>query len=103
MAKCLVEVAANYRASARIGADRLPWRSRLAVLSADAIYGAIGEEVVKRGADAWNERVRITQRRKLLLFAQAAIRSLPIGAVNVSREGLWTRPRQPVVPTESRN
>jgi phytoene synthase len=89
----LVELARPYRVSARVGAARLPWRSRLAVLAADAIYGAIGEKVVKRGARAWDERVRTGGPEKLLRFGRAALRVLARPVVT-SRAGLWTRPRQ---------
>jgi phytoene synthase len=88
----LIDLARGYRASARTGAARLPFRSRLAVLAADAIYGAIGERVVQRGATAWDERVRISSRGKLALLAVAATRSSfkPDMAV---RAALWTPQR----------
>ena len=94
LAQRLVAMAAPYRASARIGAARLPYRSRLAVLAADGIYGAIGEQVAALGACAWDQRVRISGSGKLRLVAVAALRSLSRGG-QASRAGLWTRPRQP--------
>ena len=94
LAQRLVEMAAGYRVSARVGAARLPYRSRLAVLAADGIYGAIGEKVAALGAHAWDQRVRISGAGKLGLVAGAAWRSLGSGG-QASREGLWTRPRQP--------
>ena len=98
----LVGLALPYRASARVGASRLAPRSRLAVLAADAIYGAIGEKVVARGPHAWDERVRTGTLGKLALFAGAAARSLrrPEPAL---RAGLWTRPRQSEGSEGSRN
>ncbi|MCX7865315.1 MAG: phytoene/squalene synthase family protein [Novosphingobium sp.] len=88
----LVALARPYRASARIGAARLGWRSRLAVLAADGMYGAIGEEVARRGAHAWERRVAISRARKLGLIAHALVRSLGPSAP-APRQGLWTRPR----------
>lgn len=94
LAQRLVAMAAGYRRSARVGAARLPFRSRLAVLSADGIYGAIGERVAALGARAWDQRVRISGAGKLGLVGRAALRSLGNGG-NAPREGLWIRPRQP--------
>lgn len=91
-AQRLVEMASGYRISARVGAARLPRRSRLAVLAADAIYGAIGERVVQRGVTAWDERVRISSASKLGLLAAAALRSSSTPKP-VKRAGLWTPPR----------
>lgn len=88
----LVDMARGYRSSACIGAARLPRRSRLAVLAADAIYGAIGERVVKRGAAAWDERVRISSAGKLALLVTAAARS-GFTPKPAPRTGLWTPPR----------
>lgn len=92
MAERLVHMARAYRASARVGAARLPRRARLAVLAADAIYGEIGERVLRKGPAAWDERVRISGAEKLALLAVAAARSTrrPPPA---SRRGLWTAPR----------
>ena len=80
-----------YRASARIGAARLPGRSRLAVLAADAIYGAIGERVAAKGAQAWDQRVRVSTAGKLALFVAAAGRSIATPTAT-PRTGLWDRP-----------
>ncbi len=88
----LVDMAHGYRSSARIGAARLPRRSRLAVLAADAIYGAIGERVVQRGAAAWDERVHISAAGKLGLLVAAAARS-GFTPKPAPRIGLWTPPR----------
>ena len=92
-AQRLVDLAAAYRQSSRIGAARLPLRSRLAVLAADAIYGAIGERVAALGPAAWDQRVRISGAGKLLCLGQAATRALATPRP-APRAGLWTRPRQ---------
>lgn len=90
----LVQLARPYRASARVGAARLSYRSRLAVLAADGIYGMIGEKVAALGSRAWDQRVRVSSAGKLALLGQAIMRSAgsPPAA---TRDGLWTRPRQP--------
>ena len=87
----LVALSRPYRASARIGAARLPGRSRLAVLAADAIYGAIGERVAAKGAQAWDQRVRVSSAGKLALFVAAAGRSIAT-PTETPRTGLWDRP-----------
>ena len=61
----LAALAARYEASARVGAARLPWRSRWAVLSAAGIYGGIMREAARRGAAAWDARVVTSRKAKL--------------------------------------
>lgn len=92
LAARLVQLSRPYRRSARVAAARLPMRSRLAVLAADGIYGAIGEQVVMLGERAWDRRVRVSRAGKLGSLGQAALRSL--GSPGTApRDGLWTRPR----------
>lgn len=93
LAKRLVELSRPYRRSARVGAARLAFRSRLAVLAADGIYGAIGEKVFGLGGKAWDQRVRVSSAGKLRLLGLAALRSVA-SAPSATRDGLWTRPRQ---------
>jgi phytoene synthase len=93
MARRLVELARPYRQSARIGAARLPLRSRLAVLAAEGIYGEIGETVLARGEHAWDARVRVRSGGKLAKLARAALLGLRQPA-ETPRSGLWTRPPQ---------
>ena len=61
----LVESVQTYEESARQGVSKLPFRSRLAVLAALRIYGAIGRRVRDLGVHAWDERVSIGKLRKL--------------------------------------
>lgn len=61
----LVEAVEGYEASARAGVDKLPFRSRVAVLTALRIYGAIGRRVGALGSAAWDNRVSIGKMRKL--------------------------------------
>ncbi|MCB2079807.1 MAG: squalene/phytoene synthase family protein, partial [Novosphingobium sp.] len=55
----------SYEASARIGAARLRFRQRWAVLSAAGIYGAIAREAERLGAHAWDHRIVTTKLAKL--------------------------------------
>ncbi len=82
----------RYEASARVGAARLPFRARWAVLSAANIYGGIARKVVARGTSAWDSRTVVHKPEKLLLVINALVecgdRPDP-----VDRAGLWARPR----------
>jgi phytoene synthase len=70
-ARRLAALAAPYEASARVGADRLPRRSRWAVLSAANIYGDIARKVIARGERAWDSRTVISKWAKLAHVARA--------------------------------
>lgn len=61
----LVQAVARYEDRAREGVPALPFRSRVAVLTALRIYGAIGRKVGRLGTAAWDRRVVISKRRKL--------------------------------------
>lgn len=90
LAERLVRLSRRYRASARVGARRLPFRSRLAVLAASNVYGAIGTKVVERGARAWTSRTVVSDPEKLEEFTLALVQAiLPAGKGD--RDGLWTR------------
>jgi 15-cis-phytoene synthase len=69
------EMAQGYEASARIGARKLPFRSRWAVLSAAGIYGDIAREVARRGEHAWDRRVFTTKTAKLNWVMRAAVQA----------------------------
>ncbi len=58
-------LARDYEASARVGATRLAFRQRWAVLSAANIYGGIAREVERLGAHAWDHRVSTSRGEKL--------------------------------------
>ncbi|MDQ8755203.1 phytoene/squalene synthase family protein [Sphingosinicella sp. LHD-64] len=92
MAERLAGLVAAYEASARVGAARLPFRARWAVLSAAAIYGGIALKVVARGTHAWDSRTVVHKPEKLMMVINALVecgdRPTP-----VDRTGLWTRPR----------
>ncbi|HEY5713142.1 MAG TPA: phytoene/squalene synthase family protein [Allosphingosinicella sp.] len=71
LAARLAALAETYEASARIGAQRLPMRSRWAVLSAANIYGQIARRVVARRETAWDSRTVIGKRAKFGHVARA--------------------------------
>ncbi len=96
IAKWLAEFVEMYEASAQIGAARLPFRSRWAVLSAAGIYGAIAGEVRALGDHAWDHRVRISRSAKLRHVAAGlgeALRPRATGRDAQRRLDLWSRPR----------
>jgi phytoene synthase len=64
-------LARDYEASARVGAARLAFRQRWAVLSAAGIYGGIAREVERLGVHAWDHRVSVSSAKKLQLVARA--------------------------------
>jgi phytoene synthase len=71
MAAKLVALMERHEAAARLGAARLPFRSRWAVLSAARIYGEIGREVRRRGTAAWDHRVSTSKWDKIRHAAAA--------------------------------
>ena len=90
IAQRLGDLADVYRKSSMVGAARLPFRSRWAVLSAARIYGAVAERAVELGERAWDERISIQRSEKFALVLKALGDSLVKPDV-VSRAGLWTR------------
>jgi len=65
-----------YEASARIGAARLPGRSRWAILAATGIYGSIARKVEMAGAHGWDHRAFTGRFEKIASVAAAARASL---------------------------
>lgn len=91
MARWLADEAGQYEASARVGASRLPFRARWAVLAAAGIYGDIARKVRAAGEQAWDQRIYTSKREKLRWVARAywlAVRNNPSEA---ARDGLWSR------------
>lgn len=76
MAARLVALVEKHEAAARVGAERLPFRSRWAVLSAARIYGAIGRKVRKRGTEAWNTRTYVPRAEKALYGMRAFLSAI---------------------------
>ena len=69
-------MAAAYEMSARIGAARLPFRCRWAVLSAAGIYGGIARKVCAAGEHAWDHRITTGKAAKLGFVIKALWQSL---------------------------
>lgn len=92
MVRRLAALAAQYEASARVGAARLAFRQRWAVLSAAGIYGAIGREAGRRGAGVLDARITTTRAAKLGFVAKALADALsapaPAPAPALSRREL---------------
>jgi len=75
----LADLVTRYEASARVGARRLPFRSRWAVLAAAGIYGGIAREVARRGGDALDRRVVTSRGAKLGAVALALGQAIGVG------------------------
>ncbi|MEA1072942.1 phytoene/squalene synthase family protein [Sphingomonas sp. LY160] len=97
IARRLADLAEQYRRSSKVGAARLPFRSRWAVLSAAGIYGEVATRAVALGPRAWDKRLSISKAEKFALVIEAFGEAL-MPAPKVSREGLWTRPPTPAAP-----
>ena len=72
----LCDMQSDYEASARVGAARLTFRQRWAVLSAAGIYGAIARKVKSAGAHAWDHRVHTSKTEKARHVAAAYVQAL---------------------------
>lgn len=86
----MTDMARRHDAAARIGAGRLPFRRRWAILAAANIYNEIGTEVAARGAHAWDSRVYTRFGVKLGLVG-AALREAWSGSYEPSTMPEWTR------------
>ncbi len=86
----LVDMAEQHEAAARLGAARLAFRHRWAVLSAANIYGAIGRAVRSHGAAAWDHRVHTSTLAKLGHVAKALVQALR-PPPPVAQMPKWTR------------
>jgi phytoene synthase len=76
LVKRMTGMANAYETAARIGAARLAFRQRWAVLSAAGIYGAIGRQVEAGGAHAWDHRVTTSKAAKLGFVGRALWQAL---------------------------
>jgi len=90
LAKRLVDLAEQHEAAARLGAARLRFRHRWAVISAARIYGAIGREVRELGEHAWDHRVHTSKLAKLNHVRAAFFESLR-KPDPVEKMPCWTR------------
>ena len=90
MAWWLADMAEDYENSARVGAAKLPFRARWAVLAAAGIYGDIAREVAKRGSAAWDHRVVTTPAAKAAWVAKSWGQAVANRPNPVDRADLWT-------------
>ena len=98
----LVEEADLKYQSGRAGLDSLPWAASLAVGSAQLIYREIGVEVVRRGLQAWDERVVIPKSKKILLLGRHLTLTLPLQISMAFRKFQKTRHLPVIGPNFSR-
>ena len=80
----------QYEASARIGAARLPFRSRWAVLAAAGIYGDIARTVKAGKGASLKQRVVTTKSAKALWIVKALGQAMRKPQF-ATRAGLWSR------------
>lgn len=92
----MLNEADRYYDSAVHGIARLPFRSAWAIAAARKVYGAIGDQVLKQGARAWESRAGTSSLQKLgMLFSSGfTAAGAGIGPVKEGppRTGLWTAP-----------
>lgn len=95
VARRLVEAAEPFYTSARWGLTQLRFRSAWAVAAARGVYREIGVEVLRRGPEAWDERVVVGRPRKVWRALEGGV--LAARAVTVDRlrrvperPALWT-------------
>lgn len=87
----LCDLAAEYERSARVGASKLPFRSRWAVLAAAGIYGDIARKVKASDGGSLEERVFTSKLSKARWIAKAFGQAL-FKPRFVERKNLWIRP-----------
>jgi len=80
-----------HAASSRIGAARLPLRSRWAILSAARIYTAIGRKVLARGPAAWDSRIYTSKAQKIGHALAALVEALLNHPPRLGSEPRWRR------------
>lgn len=81
----------RYAASARTGANALPFRARWAVLAAANIYGGIARQVLASQGGSLKARVFTSKAQKLRGVAGALLAASRRQRF-VARDGLWQRP-----------
>jgi len=91
MAAKLVALMEPHGRVSRLGAPRLPFRSRWAILSAARIYTAIGREVTAKGAAAWDTRVYTSKLQKLGHVAAAFFEAAVNNPAPPAEMPQWTR------------
>lgn len=93
MAGKLVLLMDKHTKAARLGAARLPFRSRWAVLAAARIYSAIGYEIRRRRETAWDRRIYTSKTAKLRHVAAAFFEAIANNPRGPDEMPGWTRSR----------
>ena len=91
MAARLIRRMEKHEAMARLGAAKLAFRQRWAVLAAARIYGAIGRRVGELGPKAWDHRVVIGRIEKLRHVAAAFAEAVKNKPAEPAEPPTWTR------------
>ncbi|MEP5938102.1 MAG: phytoene/squalene synthase family protein [Erythrobacter sp.] len=91
MAAKMVSLMEAHAAASRLGAARLPFRSRWAILSAARIYTAIGREVEAKGTAAWDHRVYTSKLQKLGHVVAAFFEAMVNNPTAPAQMPHWTR------------
>lgn len=86
----LLQLAATYYKSARVGHWFIPVRNRRVTFLAAGLYEAIGHEILFRGPGAWRQRVALGFRKKLTVAAQT------IPQYRQFRSAVWDAAAPPV-------
>lgn len=90
LAARLAVLAQEHEQAARIGAARLRFRQRWAILSAAGIYGSISRKVARAGVRAWDKRQATSGAEKLGHLADALWQALTHPA-EMGRPPRWNR------------
>jgi phytoene synthase len=72
----LLALSDRYYTSGDAGMRFIPWRTRLAILVASRVYGAIGQRLMRRGGDALAGRVIVPPAHKALSVISGLLSSL---------------------------
>lgn len=91
MANRLILIMDTHAKSARLGAAKLPFRSRWAILSAARIYSEIGYEVRSKRETAWDSRVYTSKTAKLRHVSAAFFEALANNPRGPDEMPRWTR------------
>lgn len=89
VAQRLAALAAQYEASARVGAARLGFRRRWAILAAAGIYGAIARKVAAGGPHVWDTRVFTSSGEKIGWVLRGGLAAL--GKPRPAARPQWSR------------
>lgn len=87
----LIALMEKHEQASKLGAARLRFRQRWAILSAARIYGAIGRKVLALGDRAWDQRVHVSRTEKLRHVAAAFWEALKNRPEPPAEPIIWSR------------